>query len=143
MNDPQHGQPLFITFDGPPGSDGPRFIDVETTDHHSVSAGEWVEREDGYWGLGPFYTEQSLRITEPAHCAVDYDLVTGALDEVRTDLLRCRAERDAAIARAGEAERLCVKLWDSADDWHGERASSHYRSDVSSAVSVMRARVKP
>ncbi len=52
---PGEGEPLFITFDGPPGPEGPRFIDVHTTDGRSVRAGEWIERHDGYWGLGPFY----------------------------------------------------------------------------------------
>jgi hypothetical protein len=40
-----------IIFDGPPGPEGPRFIEVETDDGRSIRAGEWQERQDGYWAL--------------------------------------------------------------------------------------------
>ncbi len=37
-------------FDGPPGPESGRFVEVER-DGKSISAGEWVKREDGYWVL--------------------------------------------------------------------------------------------
>jgi len=54
-----------IVFDGPPGPEGPRFVEVE--DHHgqSISFGEWVERPDGYWALripvAPTATKEHVR----------------------------------------------------------------------------------
>lgn len=44
-------QPINIIFDGPPGPNGPRFVEIETDDGHSVNVGDWVERVDGYWAL--------------------------------------------------------------------------------------------
>lgn len=44
-------QILDIVFDGPPGPEAGRFVEVETQDGRSVSVGEWVERPDGYWAL--------------------------------------------------------------------------------------------
>jgi len=42
---------LHIIFDGPPGPEAGRFVEVETSDGRSVNAGEWNHREDGYWEL--------------------------------------------------------------------------------------------
>jgi hypothetical protein len=39
-----------ILFDGPPGPEAGRFVEVER-DGKSVRLGEWVERGDGYWAL--------------------------------------------------------------------------------------------
>ena len=52
-------EPIFIIFDGPPSHESGRFVEVETADGHSVRAGEWKQREDGLWTLGPF-----LRVKE-------------------------------------------------------------------------------
>jgi hypothetical protein len=41
---------IDIVFDGPPGPDGPRFVEVER-DGASISFGEWVKRDDGFWAL--------------------------------------------------------------------------------------------
>lgn len=53
-------KPVFIVFDGPPSHDSGRFVEVETSDGKSVSAGEW-KQDGGYWNLGPFYTADQLR----------------------------------------------------------------------------------
>ncbi len=45
---------LHIVFDGPPGPNAGRFVEVETPDGRSVNAGEWHEREDGLWELRLF-----------------------------------------------------------------------------------------
>lgn len=42
---------IDFVFDGPPGPESPGFVEVENEDGKSVSVGEWVEREDGYWCL--------------------------------------------------------------------------------------------
>ena len=42
-----------IVFDGPPGPESGRFIEVEDASRHSIRVGEWVAREDGsgWWEL--------------------------------------------------------------------------------------------
>lgn len=42
---------IDIVFDGPPGPDGGRFVEVEDSTGHSISVGKWIERPDGYWAL--------------------------------------------------------------------------------------------
>lgn len=41
---------IDIVFDGPPSHDAPRFVEVER-DGKSISIGEWLQRDDGYWVL--------------------------------------------------------------------------------------------
>jgi hypothetical protein len=51
-----NGPELYMVFDGPPGPDGPRFVELEDAygvSHNSKPA-EWTDRGDGYWTLGPF-----------------------------------------------------------------------------------------
>jgi len=42
---------IRILFDGPPGPEAGRFIEVEDVRGVSISVGEWVERDDGMWEL--------------------------------------------------------------------------------------------
>lgn len=42
---------IHVIFDGPPGHVAGRFVEVETPDGRSISAGEWVKKENGYWAL--------------------------------------------------------------------------------------------
>lgn len=42
---------LDVVFDGPPGPEAGRFVEVEDPDGRSVSAGQWLRRNDGYWVL--------------------------------------------------------------------------------------------
>lgn len=44
-------QYIDIVFDGPPGPQAPRLIEVEDDTGASISLGEWVERPDGHWAL--------------------------------------------------------------------------------------------
>lgn len=51
---------LYIVFDGPPGPDSPKFVEVETEQGTSVSVGEWRKEmrgsfTTGLWTFGPFY----------------------------------------------------------------------------------------
>lgn len=39
-----------IVFDGPPGPEAGRFVEVEV-EGKSINFGRWVHREDGYWVL--------------------------------------------------------------------------------------------
>jgi hypothetical protein len=40
-----------IVLSGPPGLEGGRFIEVEDGHGRSISAGEWIKRDDGLWML--------------------------------------------------------------------------------------------
>ena len=42
---------LQIVFDGPPGPEAGRFVEVEDSTGRSIRLGEWVKREDGLWAL--------------------------------------------------------------------------------------------
>lgn len=44
-------QVVDVVFDGPPGPESGRFIEVETLEGKGIRVGEWVHREDGYWAL--------------------------------------------------------------------------------------------
>jgi hypothetical protein len=45
------GSAINVIFDGPPGPESGRFVEVETDNGHSINAGEWIERPDGLWAL--------------------------------------------------------------------------------------------
>jgi len=42
---------IDVVFDGPPGPQSGRFVEVEDMNGASVSVGEWIERADGCWAL--------------------------------------------------------------------------------------------
>ena len=51
MSDEDKGGWIDIVFDGPPSYIAPRFVEVENDKGASISIGDWVQREDGYWAL--------------------------------------------------------------------------------------------
>lgn len=93
---------IYVIFDGPPGHDAPRFIEVEDERGQGIGESEvnWREDHDGhtvrmsrsrpgetapmYWRLGPFY-----------------------LDDGEADLQAAEAKIERLLA-AGEAMRECV-----------------------------------
>ena len=44
---------FYIVFDGPPGPESGRFVEVETLPGISIAVGKWMQR-DCWWLLGPF-----------------------------------------------------------------------------------------
>lgn len=42
---------IDVLFDGPPSHESGRFVEVEDSQRRGIRAGEWVERDDGYWVL--------------------------------------------------------------------------------------------
>lgn len=42
---------IDVVFDGPPGPNTGRFVEVEDEAGRSVDVGKWIERPDGYWAL--------------------------------------------------------------------------------------------
>ncbi len=58
---------IDIVFDGPPAHESGRFIEVEDDAGNSISIGEWVARNDGYWALRiPDYREVQALFNELA-----------------------------------------------------------------------------
>jgi hypothetical protein len=53
--DENEPEDIYIVFDGPPGPEGPRFVETENARGEGVSIrpGTWMCRDDGYWVLGP------------------------------------------------------------------------------------------
>jgi len=42
---------IDIVFDGPPGPEAGRFVEVENSEGRSIRFGDWIKRPDGYWVL--------------------------------------------------------------------------------------------
>src|SRR5690606_20817451 len=42
---------IDIVFDGPPEHNAPRFVEVEDEHGAGIRAGDWLQRDDGYWVL--------------------------------------------------------------------------------------------
>lgn len=81
---------IDIVFDGPPGPEAGRFIEVENADGASITFGRWLKRADGYW---------ALRLTPSAvdmpHCHVagttvglDIDCCAKCGQDLRADIHR-------------------------------------------------------
>lgn len=47
---PEQGE-IRVVFDGPPGPEAGRFVEVENAAGCSINAGEWRKRSDGLWEL--------------------------------------------------------------------------------------------
>tara|TARA_R110000822_G_scaffold310554_1_gene444061 strand:- start:45808 stop:46239 length:432 start_codon:yes stop_codon:yes gene_type:complete len=54
---------IDFVFDGPPGPECGRFVESEDPSGASISAGEWIDRKDGYW---------ALRVKRPATAPGDF-----------------------------------------------------------------------
>lgn len=56
----KQGRPpgLYVVFDGPPGPESGRFIEVEDHNGKSVGAPQWHMEDGGQWALGPFLVER-------------------------------------------------------------------------------------
>ncbi len=45
---------IDIVFDGPPGNEAGRFVEVEDSEGRGIRIGEWYCRDDGFWVLRIF-----------------------------------------------------------------------------------------
>ena len=80
-----------IVFDGPPGPESGRFVEVENAQGKSISFGEWIERPDGYW---------ALRVPQQS---------AGCPSEAR--------ERKAMLADREDVPRCDSRGWTKTDRW--------------------------
>jgi len=56
---------IDIVFDGPPGPQPGRFVEVESPAGASINVGTWVKREGGYWALRIPRADTTSTIKEP------------------------------------------------------------------------------
>ena len=52
---------INLIFDGPPGPDGPRFIECEDEDGNSFDVGQWFEESDGTYSVDPEKTAEERK----------------------------------------------------------------------------------
>ena len=86
---------IQIVFDGPPDAETGRFVEVEDENGASISVGEWVHRDDGYWAL-VLEMPDSLPASDDSNSAahaliadISDDLIPGQSD---TDLILAAPE---------------------------------------------------
>ena len=67
-----------IVFDGPPGPEAGRFVEVENDKGQGINFGDWRQRDDGYWVLRVYRghihvagTTVGKHIDECARCGRD------------------------------------------------------------------------
>ena len=65
-----------IVFDGPPGHESGRFVEVEDLNGASVSVGDWIERPNGQWALRLSIATVEVPRTGPSS---DADIVAAVL----------------------------------------------------------------
>jgi hypothetical protein len=64
-------QHVDIVFDGPPGPEAGRFIEVEDANGNSIRFGEWIQRKDDVWVLRITRTDfASAQIKHASDCRV-------------------------------------------------------------------------
>lgn len=80
---------LDIVFDGPPGPQAGRFVEVENRSKESVAIGYWMEREDGY---------SALRIPDYRQSHADLVVMANTLAEAEAYLKNHLANTTAASA---------------------------------------------
>lgn len=57
-----------VVFDGPPGPVAGRFVEVENMKGHSINAGQWVQRPDGFWALRLTIVRDPAQDEPPVRC---------------------------------------------------------------------------
>lgn len=87
---------IDIVFDGPPGHESGRFVEVDNAEGRSISAGKWLQRQDGYWVLRIDRTAaDALRQAADHLCAFDWESASApASADLNARILALRAELD-------------------------------------------------
>jgi hypothetical protein len=85
MTEVRTTDPIDIVFDGPPGHEGPTFVEVEINGR-SVNLGEWLKRPDGFWALRLYQNDQARLVPifgDDPHTPVLYDIYMMIENSVR------------------------------------------------------------
>lgn len=88
---------IDVVFDGPPGHQSGRFVEVEDHAGRSICAGEWIQRPDGYWALRLHVSAQSLPHYHVAGTTVgkDIDECAKCGQDIRSDIHRMLRRQEA------------------------------------------------
>lgn len=97
-----------VMFDGPPGPESGRFIEVENQHRASIRFGEWVEFADGRW---------ALRIRRRDVERIEPDVIDHAV--LQQNLDRARAAFPGTYSRP-TAPRICERRWSEMSGAHHE-----------------------
>lgn len=81
---------IDIVFDGPPSHESGRFVETEDENRASISIGDWVERDDGYW---------VLRIERDAEAEAKIKSLESVNDSQRRDHYEARRRLSSGWAR--------------------------------------------
>lgn len=101
-------QKLAVVFDGPPGPETGRFVEIEREDGSSVKAGRWEERtEDGLWVLHLRVIDEDIAHPNPKHEKRD---AMNRLEYVDTELADGCDPIVYARNFAAEADRLQAEV---------------------------------
>jgi hypothetical protein len=76
---------IQIVFDGPPGHDGGRFVEVEQGGE-SLVFGDWIQRDDGYWVLELPFSVSDMAILEAAGKVPDPKVAVMIMTDLATVL---------------------------------------------------------
>lgn len=83
LEKPSTEDPICVVFDGPPSHESGRFVEVEDAKGQSQKVGEWKERNDGFWTLGPFVQADQLDAAWEAHDGLEDKCATLLANLVR------------------------------------------------------------
>jgi hypothetical protein len=84
-----------IVFDGPPGHESGRFVEVEDHTGRSISFGRWLQRDDGFWVLRIVPHESDLPHYHVAGTTAgkDIDECARCGQDLRNDIHRVNHDR--------------------------------------------------
>lgn len=129
------GEFIDIVFDGPPGPECGRFVEVEDPQQASIGVGEWIHREDGYWALRiPDPRALTRAVAERDALAQKLKDAVAAYTDEKTTRGKLMQQKHALRAQVTELE---VQLQHACDDCGSD--SPEY--DALCPIHALRARV--
>ena len=99
---------IDVVFDGPPEAESGRFVEVEDETGASIAAGEWIERENGYWALR-IATSQSEPGPDDDRQPVTVDLPTDDGEAFRAALVEELGPRELFPGTLDALDSLTIR----------------------------------
>jgi NTP pyrophosphatase (non-canonical NTP hydrolase) len=101
MESRQDAEAINIIFDGPPGPEAGRFVEIETDDGKSLNVGEWIEKSGGMW---------ALRITKSPRPRIGGEAIGNAIADLMNCLkIRLTQKGDGAFASPHEVFGVVIE----------------------------------
>jgi hypothetical protein len=117
---------MRIVFDGPPGPEAARFVEVEDADGKSINAGEWRERPDGFWEL--VIKAHPAEIAEPCMRLIGRILDHCRKDDWLSDVDGCDLQEWGTMCGVFEKVPYDPEKHGTEfkDNWDGEPGDDYY-----------------